>query len=221
MACPYWLPRDYDPETVWNWKLRWDAADADLVRMYLDGCYDPPVSCLAPWELLALCARASRTPPGCFVEVGVYRGGSAYQLARVAKAQKREIFLYDTFAGLPYSDPDVDVLLTGQLDTTSEADVRAALGDYPYIEAATFPHVKRAPPAPIAFAHIDVDQYQAHIETCLFLAPLMAPGGIMWFDDVAGAQGGLEGARKAIRELFPAEAIRADVATDRWYVEFL
>ena len=36
---------------------------------------------------------ASEAPPGAFVEVGVYRGGSARRLWRVAQAQGRALFM--------------------------------------------------------------------------------------------------------------------------------
>jgi hypothetical protein len=215
---PVWTPPDMKREGVayFQWVQRWEAAGTELQAMYDDGLNRPPVSCSTPWHLLALCNRAQQTPPGCFVEVGVYRGGSAYQLMRVAKAQKRPLFLYDTFAGMPYCDPSVDTLAVGELASTSEAEVRAALGEYPHIYKCVFPYDVDLPPEGIAFAHIDVDQYKAYMDTCLALAPLMVPGGVMWFDDVPE----LEGARKAVRELFPAEAIRVDEVSGRWWVEF-
>jgi hypothetical protein len=216
----FWFPKgmkEGSAEYV-RWVQEWQIYAAILANMYPDdGMTAPPSSCLAPKELLALCNAARCAPPGCFVEVGVYHGGSAYQLTRVAMAQKRGIYLYDTFAGLPYADPSIDTLAAGELAYgLSEATVRAALGPYPYIEAGTFPWVHHVPPQPIAFAHIDVDQYQSHIDSCLFLAPLMASKGIMWFDDVPV----LESARKAVRDLFPAEAIQVDQASGRWFVEF-
>jgi Macrocin-O-methyltransferase (TylF) len=218
MTGAIWTPKNMIEGSAesYHWTRRWHTYTAALSNMYQDGHHESPLSCSPPWDLLALCGHASGTPPGCFVEVGVYKGGSAYQLMRVAKNQGREIFLYDTFTGMPYWDPPIDEIAPGELAWTSEAEVRALLGDYPYIESAVFPQVQRPPPAPIAFAHIDVDQYQAHIDTCLFLAPLMAPGGIMWFDDVTD----LESARKAVRDLFPAEAILTEPLSKRWYVVF-
>jgi hypothetical protein len=49
---------------------------------------------------------------------------------------------------------------------------------------------------PIAFAHIDVDQYESYRGAINALSPLMVDGGIMWFDDV----GCLHGANRAVRE---------------------
>jgi hypothetical protein len=181
------------------------------------GSHRPPETCMTPEEMCGLLEAASAAPIGSFVEVGVYKGGSAFFLSKLAQGQNRSIFLYDTFEGMPYCDPSIDTIPLGHVhgpnDTSLEA-VRAAVGDYPYIEKGTFPFVKRLPPAGVAFAHIDVDQYQSHIETCRALEPLMAPGGIMYFDDVPV----LESARKAVRELY-GDRVQA-AACGRWLVRF-
>lgn len=176
----------------------------------------PPHSLLTAPEMLALCTTASKAPPGSFVEVGVYRGGSAFWLMLLAQQQRRAIYLYDTFTGMPYSDPTIDSIAVGDVNMgnhTSEAQVRAALGDYSYIEACVFPHAI-ALPFNVAFAHIDVDQYQSHIDTCKALEPRMVPGGIMYFDDVPV----LESARKAVRELYEDRIEKVDHG--RWLVRF-
>jgi predicted O-methyltransferase YrrM len=217
MSGVYWEPKGMvagSPEQH-LWHQRWYTYQAALNNIYQDGMYAGPGSCMAPWDLLTLASWASGTPPGCFVEVGVYHGGSAYQLNRVALNQGRKLYLYDTFEGLPYDAP-IDTLRAGELATSSLEEVRAAVGDHPFIVKGVFPNVGILPPAPIAFAHIDVDQYQSHIDTCRALAPRMASGGIMWFDDVPV----LEGARQAVRDLFPAEAIKTEPNSGRWYVVF-
>jgi len=47
-----------------------------------------------------------RRPPGCFVEVGVYRGGTALHLHEIADRQLRQLHLFDTFSGMPYQGSD-------------------------------------------------------------------------------------------------------------------
>ena len=46
---------------------------------------------------------AAATPQGSFVEVGVYLGGTGWALAQLAEQQRRKIYLYDTFEGIPLS----------------------------------------------------------------------------------------------------------------------
>lgn len=180
-----------------------------------------PGSCLDPWEILPMMQCAMGSPPGHFVEVGVFKGGSAWHLIRLAKMQDRAIHLFDTFQGLVDYTPGIDILPEGLLNE-AEAQlerVKEVLGPYPTYTKGTFPDVK-LPPAGIAFAHIDVDQYVSTKRTIAALAPLMAVGGTMWFDDTGGATGGLEGARKAVAESFPEEAILIDPTTKRWLVVF-
>lgn len=176
----------------------------------------PVESCLTPGELCALLTRASAAPIGSFVEVGVYKGGSALFLSKLAERQQRRIFLYDTFTGMPHFDPSVDTIalgcVSGPNDTSFER-VKTLLGDYPYIEACTFPNAKVLP-QDVAFAHIDVDQYQSHIETCRALEPRMVKGGIMYFDDVPV----LASARKAVRELYGDQLEIGEYG--RWFMRF-
>ena len=113
-----------------------------------------------------------------------------------AKKQGRGVWLYDTFEGMAYEDA-IDTIHIGEIKS-DEMEVRDALGEYGGIFKCVFPNTTFLPEPPIAFAHIDCDQYRAIIETCKALEPLMAEGGIMWFDDVPV----LPGARKAVEELY-------------------
>ena len=176
----------------------------------------PPGSCLDPWEILALIQVAKDTPPGCFVEVGVFMGGSAWHLTQLARQQDRQIYLYDTFEGMPYFDKeDVAGVPVGMLKTDFAA-VRGAVGPYPHMYKCVFPNDVDLPPERIAFAHIDVDAYRSTKETIEALKPLMASGGVMWFDDTNT----LEGAQQAVRECFVEEAVDRDEVTNRWFVRF-
>jgi hypothetical protein len=160
---------------------------------------EPPdtASCLVgplTLELLIACARS--TPPGCFVEVGVFRGGSAQHLHALALEQDREIYLYDTFEGMPYFDPALDSHPLGDFANTDLKRIRS-LCPWANIGKGIFPD-SSLPMPPIAFAHVDVDNYRCVYETAFFLKDRMAPGGVIWFDDSPC----LAGAAKATQELF-------------------
>jgi len=133
--------------------------------------------------------------PGCVVEVGVYKGGSAQLLSVGAVRQGREMFAYDTFEGIPYQGPN-DSHRVGDFRNTSYEHVKANLPDVMLVKGI-FPE-SSVPMPPVAFAHLDCDQYQSIKEAALFLEPLMIDGGIMWFDDY----GCLDGANKAVEELY-------------------
>ncbi len=156
-----------------------------------------PESIVGPHVIECLIETASGTPQGCFVEVGVYKGGTAWHLAKLAEDQGREIYLFDTFTGIPYKEP-FDPITPGTFNDTSFEEVQKAI-PYAKIIQGIFPQSSAAITLPeIAFVHLDCDQYQSIKEAAVFLTPHMVKGGIMWFDDY----GCLEGANMAVNELF-------------------
>jgi len=156
---------------------------------------------------------ASTAPAGCFVEVGVYQGGSASHLTELAKNQNREIYLYDTFTGIPFKE-DYEKHNIGDFSDTSFESVRDAL-PYAKVIKGLFPESAIEMPD-VAFLHLDVDQYKSYIDCINYFKPKMVNGGIMWFDD-----GHLAGAKKAILELIESEKlIRAKSGHGRCYAVF-
>jgi Macrocin-O-methyltransferase (TylF) len=159
--------------------------------------------------LEALLQVAARTPAGAFVEIGVYQGGSAERLSNLAELQGRPIYLYDTFTGIPYSDV-IDKHQIGDFSDGDEALVRARC-PHARVIAGCFPK-SAIPMEPVAFVHLDCDQYQAHCESIDYLLPRMVRGGVMWFDDAPW----LEGATQAVMERF---SDRLQRAVNKYYVE--
>lgn len=156
-----------------------------------------PDSLIRPDALNELMETARATPPGDFVEVGVYKGGSAAVLADVAREQGRRLFLFDTFSGIPTADPSVDWHVVGDFGDTSADAVRKAIPDA-FVVEGVFPGTLTNDVGPIAFAHIDVDQYESTSDACLALRGRMVAGGIMVFDDFDV----LPSAERAVREIF-------------------
>jgi hypothetical protein len=155
---------------------------------------EPPESLLGPHGVYSICAIAAKAPVGCFVEFGVYRGGSAWHLAQLAQEQGREIYLYDTFAGIPYRR-EIDNHLVGDF---ADADYESVCANIPYAKVVkgVFPDSLVTMPQ-IAFAHIDADQYDSIHAAVKKFGPLMARGGVMVFDDVPC----LRGATQALLDL--------------------
>jgi O-methyltransferase len=156
----------------------------------------PPVSVVCQNTIAELVSYARQTPAGAFVEVGVYQGGTAWHLASVAREQGRELFLYDTFTGIPHSDTDKDVHKVGDFGDTSIEQVREAIPDATVVQGIFPASAVRMPQ--ISFAHVDCDQYQSIVETSEYLIPLMVPGGMIWFDDYNC----LSGATQAVDRVF-------------------
>lgn len=154
-----------------------------------------PHSLVGEQDLQDLLARASTTPPGCFVEVGVYRGGSAWHLQALAARQRRGLFLYDTFEGIPHK-AYCDSHSVGDFADTDYVQVVRAF-PLAVVVKGIFPGSAVAMPG-VAFAHLDCDQYQSVLESALYLQPRMVADGIIWFDDSPC----LAGARQAVLELY-------------------
>lgn len=167
---------------------------------------EQPYSVVPDNAIANLVEYAKRAPEGgCFVEVGVYRGGTAWNLSRIAERRGVPIFLYDTFTGIPYKDA-IDHHSPGDFNDTSRYAVASAI-PYATVVEGLFPD-SIVPMPGVAFAHIDVDQYRAIIETVNALGPMMIPGGVMVFDDF----GCLDGATRAVLELFSPDRIKTTEA---------
>lgn len=147
--------------------------------------------------LVELVHTARDCPPGDFVEVGVYKGGTAAALAGVAREQGRRIFLFDTFKGIPHANAAIDHHRVGDFADTSLQAVQSAIPDAVF-KAGTFPKTLDGDVKQIALAHVDCDQYASVKACCKHLAPLMVPGGVMVFDDYDV----LPGAKCAVDEAF-------------------
>lgn len=152
-------------------------------------------SAISEYAVENVCEIAAGTPPGCFVEFGVYRGGCAIKLAEVARKQGRALYLYDTFNGIPFKD-EIDSHAVGDFGDTNADEVQKAIPDA-IVVVGVFPESLVKMP-PIAFVHVDADQYRSIKAACEVFPPLMVDHGVMLFDDY----GCLDGATKAIEEHF-------------------
>jgi hypothetical protein len=145
---------------------------------------------------MALEQVSAMTPPGCFVEVGVFQGGSASVLYRVCQEQGRRLYLYDTFTGIPFKDP-IDSHNVGDFAQNSNApEELSKVLPKAFITVGVFPRSAVAM-EPVAFAHLDCDQYKSYTDSINHLLPMMVSGGIMYFDDYDC----VPGATQAVNEL--------------------
>lgn len=155
-----------------------------------------PDSRVAYDQLIALAAVASTAPPGAFVEVGVYRGGSAWHLNAVAARQGRELHLFDTFTGIPHKG-DLDQHAIGDYGDVDKESLRRAFPRAVF-HVGVFPQTLPDDLRGFAFVHVDCDQYAGHRACIDLLYPRLVPGGIMMFDDYPV----LKGAKRAVDETF-------------------
>lgn len=158
-----------------------------------------PIRGYVLWQL----AGRAASLPGCFAELGVYKGGSAYLLA--ARLGKQTLHLFDTFKGMPEPDPKVDLHAKGNFSDTSAESVLRFLGrpDRVKIHEGLFPNTASGLESERwSLVHVDADLYRSVLDACVFFWPGLIPGGAMVFDDYGFAS--CPGAKKAVDEFFPA-----------------
>ena len=184
----------FAPMSLW----RTDAAFGKLMSQIPYTLVDR-VRC---FMLYQFAQQASRLE-GEFAEIGVYKGGTAKLMAKTIEATGKVIHLFDTFEGMPETDPDKDHHLKGDFDDTSLAQVKKSLDGcgnvrfYPGYFPATAGPIKDLS---FSLAHIDVDIYQSVRDCCDFFYPRMTRGGLMVFDDYGFES--CPGAKAAVDEFF-------------------
>ena len=152
-----------------------------------------------------LLTQALKCGEGEIWELGVWRGDSAMFLARVARAYGRRLRLFDTFEGMPETDPVWDIHRAGDFADTSLALVRERLGGFGPDEVSF--EKGRVPETltpyrdvPVVFAHVDLDIMIPIAASCELIFPRLPVGGAMVFDDYGWAT--CPGARKAVDDYF-------------------
>ena len=155
------------------------------------------------WQLSTQCAREL---PGETAECGVYRGGSAYVIARAIReaGTGKALHLFDSFSGMPETSASYDVHREGDFADAPLEQVRAYLQDYasevvfhPGFVPATFAGCEDLT---FCFVHVDLDLHDAIRDATAFFYPRMPRGGIIVYDDYGFPT--CPGARKAVDDFF-------------------
>jgi len=168
---------------------------------------------------------------GAIVECGVWRGGSimiAISTLTSLGSSAREIFLFDTFEGLPKPDPILDVDIwdnkghDGWIQEARGAEASnwayASLNDvrsnvlelgYPehlihFIKGMVERTIPERSPNKIALLRLDTDWHASTKHVLEQLFPVLVPGGVLIMDDY----GHFLGARKAADDYFNAHGVR-------------
>ncbi len=145
--------------------------------------------------------------PGDVVEFGCYVGTTSVYLARELQNTSKQLFLYDSFAGLPEKRPEDnspagEQFQPGELHATKKELIRnlkQANVPLPKITKGWFCDItpEQVPPQ-ISFAFLDGDYYDSVRDPLKLIWPRLAPGAIVVVDDYANEA--LPGAAKAVNE---------------------
>ena len=119
------------------------------------------------------------------------------------KSTTRNIYLYDTFEGMPDTDTEKDWHKKGDFSDTSLEMVKQRVQNNNIVEfnKGFLPQSFKGKEAhQISFAHIDVDIYKSVIDCCEFIYPRMVKGAVIIFDDYGFPT--CPGAKQAVDEFF-------------------
>jgi O-methyltransferase len=140
---------------------------------------------------------------GEMAEIGVYKGGTAKLISKVAVGADKTVHLFDTFSGMPPTDKTKDYHQKGDFSDTSLDRVKKHLADCSNVRFYQGRFPDTAEPimdVPFCFVHIDVDIYESVMECCKFFHPRLVQGGILLFDDYGFLT--CPGAKMAVDQFF-------------------
>jgi predicted O-methyltransferase YrrM len=122
---------------------------------------------------------------GSVAEIGVYKGGTALVIANMLPND--DIYLYDTFEGMPEVCEFDNTHKKGDFNDTSFIGVSNLFKDKKNVKVikGIFPkeNVDFLKDKKFKFVHLDVDIYESYKESLDFFHDKMIPGGVMLFDD--------------------------------------
>jgi O-methyltransferase len=140
--------------------------------------------CFELWQI----AKQQKHVSGNFLEVGVWRGGTAMLLGRAIEKSDKTLYLADTFTGVINATDKDSNYFGGEHADTSVGEVQLFLNkslDLDFqILAGEFP-VKTGDlvRGPLSFVHIDVDVYESGKLILDWCKSRMSPNGVIIFDD--------------------------------------
>ena len=156
---------------------------------------------VVPQEFLAKQCLQVRDLTGSVAEIGVYKGGTAQILADYLPMKL--IHLFDTFEGMPPTNPEFDIHEPGDFADTSLEAVQALLKDRDNVEfwPGWFPEsAEGLTDLRFCLVHVDVDIYESTKAAIELFWPRLVEGGIMVFDDYNAPR--CPGTNKAVDEYF-------------------
>lgn len=158
------------------------------------------------------CREVLEQTPGNVIEVGVYRGGTLVELAKVVRdvCPSNKVYGIDTFTGHPYDDGHpihpVGKYSDVEVEKLKEVFEDKGLGEWIELHKGKVEEIfNDLDLSDISFVHVDCDLYTP-IKFCAeHIAPLIKRGGMIYFDDYGHEH--CPGATQAVREVFSSDQI--------------
>ena len=161
--------------------------------------------------MLYALARYARQLDGDFAECGVYKGGTALLLSRIlaSSSVKRDLFLFDSFEGLPEPSQADTYYKGGEFSSTSAEAVANLVSEFGFARICKgwIPDTFRGlEDKRFAFVHVDVDLYKPTLDCCAFFWSRLVHGGVMLFDEYGFPS--TRGEKDAVDEWSAGQSIR-------------
>jgi hypothetical protein len=166
--------------------------------------------------------------PGAFVECGTCNGGSGAILAHVAARDRRPVWLFDSFEGLPEPAPEDGESAAGWKGQClgQEAMVEqvlkrvdARIDDVHIVKGWFEDTLASAPTGPIAVLHLDGDWYESTRQILNTLYDRVDPRGFLLVDDY----GHWPGCKRAVDEFFAERRLSPSIVqsdyTGVWFAK--
>jgi O-methyltransferase len=161
---------------------------------------------------------ATKDISGDIAEIGVYRGGSAFEMCKLIPEKK--MHLYDTFTGVVKSEKGVDVHGNGDFADTSLENVKELLKSFNCdFNVGIFPDTFIVSEGTkFSFVHSDTDTYFGTRETLKVFEKRMSAGGKIIFDDYKWVA--CPGVEKAISEFLIVNKYRTIERGNQFVINF-
>lgn len=159
-----------------------------------------------------------RSTVGDVVEFGCYVGTTSVFLAKRLQMTDRQLYVYDSFEGLPTKSQEDDSpaglqFQTGELLASKKQlirNVKQAHVPLPHITKGWFSDLTPDDiPAHICFAFLDGDYYHSVRDPLRLIWPHLLPGSVLIVDDYANEA--LPGAARAVDEWLRSHTARLHV----------
>lgn len=147
--------------------------------------------------------------PGDVVELGCYKGATSVELQKLIGnfAPEKRLYLYDSFAGLPFKtvqdmSPAGEQFRAGELPAIKRevlVKFRQAALPSPVVKKAWFSDLSSSDmPANITFAFLDGDFYESIKDSLKLIWPNLSNGSVVVVDDYQNES--LPGVQKSVDE---------------------
>lgn len=123
---------------------------------------------------------------GNIVECGVYKGGTAHLFANLIQDNSSQLFLFDTYEGMPETNEDLDKHRSGDFADTSLEKVKQNVGFSKNVifQKGFIPDsFESVDIGDISLLHIDLDIHDSIIASLKHCYDKVLPGGAIVFDD--------------------------------------